>query len=281
MTDSRSKSDANPAPAGDGAETQARRSGFRMSSLDGGLGDLDRGARIRVRIGGLLAALAATLFVAFMGPGLRQPLIDFYQKVSPPPLASAKVKVVVIDAESLASVGGWPWSRYALARLTEQIAARGAVAIGYDFLFVEPDRQAPAEFVTAYPTELSAAAAAEVAALPSMDGIFARVIGRTPVVLARAGVDASSYDSAAGAVRDRAPPLAPEVAFEGPKPEAIPTIPPPSPTSTCWTARPWATASPTARPIPTASSAAYPCWAGRTTCSRPAWRWTWFAWPRA
>src|SRR5688500_17644887 len=123
MTDSRSRSDA--------------------------LGDLDRGARLRVRIGGLLAALAATLFVAFMGPALRQPLIDFYQKVSPPPLASPKVKVVVIDAESLASVGGWPWSRYALARLTEQIAARGAIAIGYDFLFVEPDRQAPAEFVTA------------------------------------------------------------------------------------------------------------------------------------
>ena len=97
-----------------------------------------------------------------------------------------------------------------------------AVAIGYDFLFVEPDRQAPAEFVTAYPTELSPAAAAEVAALPSMDGIFARVIGRAPVVLARSGVDASSYDSAAGAVRDRSPPLAPVVAFEGPAPESIP-----------------------------------------------------------
>jgi len=225
MTDSRSKSDApEPFPAQPG---KARFFGGvgAPSASDGALGDLDRGARVRVRIGGLLAALAATLFVAFMGPGLRQPLIDFYQKVSPPPLASPKVKVVVIDAESLASVGGWPWSRYALARLTEQIAARGAVAIGYDFLFVEPDRQAPAEFVTSYPTELSPAAAAEVAALPSMDGIFARVIGRTPVVLARAGVDASSYDSAAGAVRDRPPPLAPEVAFEGPKPEAIPYYP--------------------------------------------------------
>ena len=171
------------------------------------LGDLDRGARLRVRIGGLVAALAGALFVAFLGPTLRQPLVDLYQRVSPPPLASAKVRVVVIDAESLGAIGGWPWSRYALARLTEQIADRGAVAIGYDFLFVEPDRQAPDEFVAAYPTELSPAAAAEVAALPSMDAIFARVIGRAPVVLARAGVDASSYDSVAESLRKRPPPL--------------------------------------------------------------------------
>ena len=199
MTDSRSKSDA--------------------------IGELDRGARLRVRIGGLVAALVATLLLALAGAALRQPLIDFYQRVSPPPLASAKVKVVVIDAESLSAIGGWPWSRYALARLTEQIADRGALAIGYDFLFVEPDRQSPEEFVAAYPGELSAATTAEVSALPSMDGIFARVIGRTPVVLARAGVDASSYDSAAGAVRDKAPPLPPEVAFEGPRPDAIPYYP--------------------------------------------------------
>lgn len=224
MTDSRSKPDPQSAsPAGDGHEKQARRSSFSVP--DGALGDLDHGARLRIRVGGLAAALAATLLLAFVGDGLRQPLIDLYQKVSPAPLASPRVKVVVIDAESLNAIGGWPWSRYALARLTEQIAERGAVAIGYDFLFVEPDRQAPADFAAAYPTELSAAAAAEVAALPSMDGIFARVIGRSPVVLARAGVDASSYDSAAGATRDQPAPLPPEVKFEGPTPDAIPYYP--------------------------------------------------------
>lgn len=219
MTDSRSKSDP-PAEGG-----KAGLFGISPPRIDGGLADLDRGARVRIRIGGLVAALAGALLLIFVGAGPRQSLIDFYQKVSPPPLASAKVKVVVIDAESLSAIGGWPWSRYALARLTEQIAARGALAIGYDFLFVEPDRQSPAEFITAYPGELSEAAAAEVSALPSMDAIFARVIGRSPVVLARAGVDASSYDSAAGAVRDQAPPLPPEVAFTGPRPKAIPFYP--------------------------------------------------------
>jgi CHASE2 domain-containing sensor protein len=199
MTDSRSKSDP--------------------------IGELDRNARRRVRIGGLVAALVGALAVALIGPALRQPLVDLYQKVSPPPLASPRVKVVVIDADSLTAIGGWPWSRYALARLTEQIAARGAVAIGYDFLFVEPDRQAPAEFVAAYPNELSPAVAAEVAALPSMDAIFARVIGRSPVVLARAGVDASSYDSVAPSLRDRPPPLPPDITFQGPQPATIPRYP--------------------------------------------------------
>ena len=47
------------------------------------------------------------------------------------------------DAPSLAAVGGWPWSRYTMARLTEAIAGRGAMAIGYDFLFPEADRLTP------------------------------------------------------------------------------------------------------------------------------------------
>jgi serine phosphatase RsbU (regulator of sigma subunit)/CHASE2 domain-containing sensor protein len=191
------------------------------NSTSDALGDLDRGSRRRVRTAALLAALVAALLTAWLGPTLRQPLLDLYHRVSPTPAASPRVKVVLIDADSLAAIGGWPWSRYVLARLTEQIAARGAVAIGYDFLFAEPDRQSPQEFVAAYPGELSPAAAAEVAALPSMDGIFARVIGRAPVVLARAGVDATSYDTGAGAARPA--PLPPDVTFVGPQPAAIPS----------------------------------------------------------
>jgi len=185
------------------------------------LAELDRAARLRVRIGGLLAALVAALAVLAAGGALRQPLFDLYQKVSPAPLPSPRVKVVVIDAESLAAIGGWPWSRYALARLTEQIADRGAVAIGFDFLFAEPDRQAPQDFVAAYRNELSPAAAAEVAGLPSMDAVFARVIGRSPVVLARAGVDGSSFDKAGS----RPAPLPPDFRFTGPQPKTIPAYP--------------------------------------------------------
>jgi adenylate cyclase len=127
--------------------------------------------------------------------------------------------VVLIDAPSLAAVGGWPWSRYAMARLTEAIAGRGAKAIGFDFLFPEPDRTTPGLFADLYP-ELPAATAAEIRALPSMDAVFARVIGRSPVVLARAGVEKGSFDAVGAAA-----PLPPEALFAGAVPAGLPAYP--------------------------------------------------------
>lgn len=194
-----------------------------LKSASDALGEPDWRGRFRVGALGLVAALVtAGLLLAVQG-GLRQPLFDAFHRYSPTPDSTPKVQVVVVDAASLEAVGGWPWSRYTMARLTEQIAARGAVAIGYDFLFPETDRQAPEEFIKLYP-ELSRDAAAEVARLPSMDAVFARVIGRAPVVLARAGIEPGSYDGAEdGGTRSAPVVLAPDVRFEGPAPAAIPT----------------------------------------------------------
>jgi serine phosphatase RsbU (regulator of sigma subunit)/CHASE2 domain-containing sensor protein len=192
MTDSRSRSDA--------------------------FGDLEPAARIRVRVGALTAALAVAVLLLVAGDALRQPLFDLYHRISPAPKPNPSVAVVVIDTPSLAALGGWPWSRYVMARLTERIAERGAQAIGFDFLFPETDRQAPSDFVRLYP-ELAPDAAVEVRRLPSMDDIFAQVIGRTPTVLARAGVTGGSFD----ALDKAAPaPFPPEARFQGPQPQAIP-----------------------------------------------------------
>ncbi|MBX3485589.1 CHASE2 domain-containing protein [Phenylobacterium sp.] len=191
----------------------------------GALTELDRGARARVRSAGLIAAILVALLLAAAGALLRQPLFDLAQNLAPPPRPTQQVVVVAIDAPSLAAVGGWPWSRYTMARLTEQIAGRGARAIGFDFLFPEPDRQAPADFVKLYP-ELSGGAAGEVARLPSMDAVFARVIGRSPVVLARAGVGDETFDRLDDDEEAAAPaPLPPDVEFQGPAARAIPVYP--------------------------------------------------------
>jgi len=180
--------------------------------------ELDTKAGLRVRVGGLAAGLLVLLLVMLAGSAVRQPLFDLYQRLTPAPPISSKVEVVLIDAPSLAAVGGWPWSRYALARLTEEIAKRGAVAIGFDFLFPEADRMSPDLFASLYP-ELSPDGAAEVRTLPSMDAVFARVVGRSPVVLARAGVTAGSFD----AVED-APLLPPEAQFVGTPPPRMPVF---------------------------------------------------------
>jgi len=183
------------------------------------LGELDRRARLRVRVGGLAVALIAAILMVLAGGSIRQPMFDVFQKITPAPATSPKVAVVLIDAPSLAAVGGWPWSRYTLARLTEAIAGRGAVAIGFDFLFPEPDRLTPDLFADLYP-ELPPATAAQIRALPSMDAVFARVVGRSPVVLARAGVTGGSFDAV-----NQAPPLPPEAQFVGPAPRDLPSFP--------------------------------------------------------
>lgn len=151
------------------------------------------GAHRRIRVLGLAAGLAAAVLVALAGASLRQPLFDLFQTIVPAPDVSRRVHVVVVDAESLREVGGWPWSRFYTARLVEEIAERGAVAIGIDVLMPERDRSDPEEFARLY-MELAPGAAAEVRKLPSMDAVFARVVGRHPVVLARAGVRPGSFD---------------------------------------------------------------------------------------
>ncbi|MBW8812247.1 MAG: CHASE2 domain-containing protein [Caulobacterales bacterium] len=187
--------------------------------------ELDVGARLRVRAGGLLAALVAALLLAAAGEALRQPLFDLYQRILPAPAPSDRVVVVVVDARSIAKIGGWPWSRYTMARLAEQIAGRGASAVGFDFLFPEKDRQNPADFAGLY-YELAPATAAEVRQQKSMDDVFAQVIGRWPVVLARGGVEKDSYDSLdKDEIGLTAAPFPPEARFVGPQPPAIPSYP--------------------------------------------------------
>ena len=166
-----------------------------------------------MRLGGIAAAILAALALLAAGDAIRQPLFDTWQQLAapsaPPPSAAA---VVLIDGPSLKAVGGWPWSRYVMARLTEAIASRGAKAIGFDLLFPEADRTTPGLFADLYP-ELPRPAADEIRKLPSMDAIFARVIGRSPVVLGRAGIGKDSLDLVGAAA-----PAPPEAVFTGAAP---------------------------------------------------------------
>src|SRR6185295_1013978 len=101
------------------------------------------------------------------GEQTRRMLFDGWQRLSPQPISADNVRVVLIDGESLAMVAPWPWPRYYLARLTEDIARQNAKVIGFDVLFPEPDRVDPGLFAKLYP-ELTPAASSEVSALPSM-----------------------------------------------------------------------------------------------------------------
>ena len=67
---------------------------------------------------------------------------DTYFRTTPPPLQPSPVVLVLIDDESLAVYGRWPWSRTRLAELVRKLDGAGAQVIGLDILFSEPQSEA-------------------------------------------------------------------------------------------------------------------------------------------
>lgn len=56
---------------------------------------------------------------------------------------SDSIAIVDIDEYSLEKFGQWPWPRYRVALLLQKINMAGAIAVGIDILFAEPDGTSP------------------------------------------------------------------------------------------------------------------------------------------
>lgn len=92
--------------------------------------------------GALLTAILAGLYFT-------QPLIlsyldnkayDIMLRGSKPASPSDVPVIVDLDEKSLEQFGQWPWPRYRVALLLARIRQAGAMAVGLDILFSEPDR---------------------------------------------------------------------------------------------------------------------------------------------
>lgn len=68
---------------------------------------------------------------------------DTIQQLAPLEQPQRHVEAVAIDERSLNKYGQWPWPRYLLAKLLDEIADRGAKVIAVNILFPEPDRTSP------------------------------------------------------------------------------------------------------------------------------------------
>lgn len=167
----------------------------------------------RIRLWGLVAALTmATALFLIGSEAISRPVFDLWQRASPRPAAPTHVEIVWIDEASIRTIGPWPWPRYTMAKLVAKLAEDEPRLIGLDMLFPEGDRNSPDAFVRLYP-ELSASAAAEIRTMPAMDDLFGQVIGQTPVVLGRGGLDTAPA---------REPPLlAVEAQFANPVPKGV------------------------------------------------------------
>ena len=135
------------------------------------------------------AVIAAALALRIWDPSpvarLRALVFDSYPQISPrqndPGLP---LRVVDIDDESLNRIGQWPWPRTVLAELVKKLSDNGAVAVGFDMVFPEPDRMSPANALRLWPqSDELAGLRAEVEKLPSNDQVLAEAIGQGAVVL--------------------------------------------------------------------------------------------------
>ena len=103
------------------------------------------------------------------------------------------VVIVDIDEASLKEIGQWPWPRTIVADLVTRITQLGAVAIGFDIIFAEPDRMSPAIAAASF-RGIDAETRAKLDSLPSNDDVLADAIKHSRVVVGEAG--AATVDAA-------------------------------------------------------------------------------------
>jgi adenylate cyclase len=129
---------------------------------------------------------------------LRLRAFDFFQVLRPRPEKARPVVIVDIDEASLRSIGQWPWPRTIVADLITKITQLGAVAIGFDIVFAEPDRMSPAIAEKSF-RGLDEETRAKLDKLPSNDDVLAEAIKHSRVVLGQVGAATPSQRTAAEA----------------------------------------------------------------------------------
>ncbi|SHI95984.1 adenylate cyclase [Malonomonas rubra DSM 5091] len=112
-----------------------KKAAFRLSPL--------AEARSGVLACGLLITLAAVVLLFYPPQLLRFfdfRIYDLMLSGQPEQSLSQQPVVVGIDEQSLARYGQWPWPRYRLAKLLDELQQHGVAAVGVDLLMPEEDR---------------------------------------------------------------------------------------------------------------------------------------------
>ncbi|MEC7121047.1 MAG: adenylate/guanylate cyclase domain-containing protein [Pseudomonadota bacterium] len=96
-----------------------------------------------------LGLLMVFLLHSIMPPGPVAALIerleyvyyDWRLNLTAQPITPANIPIIIVDIDerSLVEQGRWPWSRTTLAQMTETLKSDGALVVGYDMLFAEPE----------------------------------------------------------------------------------------------------------------------------------------------
>jgi adenylate cyclase len=129
---------------------------------------------------------------------LRVRTCDFFQVLRPRQQDIRPVVIVDIDEASLKAIGQWPWPRTTVGDLITQITQLGAVAVGFDIIFPEPDRMSPAIAERSF-RGIDPETRAKLDSLPSNDEALAEAIKHSRVVVGQAGAAEPEPKTAADA----------------------------------------------------------------------------------
>ena len=157
----------------------------------------------------LVAVITAHAAFAPQAFRLTALVFDTYQAIKPRDATDPPVAVIDIDEASIGTLGQWPWSRRTVAEIVTRASGLGAAAIGFDIVFSEPDRTAPARLVEEMRRQ---GIAIEVGPdLPDPDAQLADAVAANAVALGIALTNETS-----------APPPEPKAGFSfvGPDPQA-------------------------------------------------------------
>ncbi|SDG94926.1 CHASE2 domain-containing protein [Roseospirillum parvum] len=113
---------------------------------------------------------------------VRKQTFDLYQRLKPREITARPVTIVDLDEKSLAEVGQWPWPRTLVADLIDRLFAMGAIVVGFDMVFAEPDRMTPDSLAEVLPG-LDPEMRDKLRGLPGTDEVFARAIANGRVVM--------------------------------------------------------------------------------------------------
>src|SRR5258708_1100600 len=115
---------------------------------------------------------------------LRVRTFDTFQLIDPRVKTARPVTIIDIDEKSLAKLGQWPWPRTRIADLIANLTRLGAVVIGFDIVFAEPDRLNP-DVAADTIRNLDEETRAKLRMLPSNDQIFADAMRHSRVMASR------------------------------------------------------------------------------------------------
>jgi adenylate cyclase len=101
---------------------------------------------ISLPVVGLLLSLGVGLCYVYQPYFIRfldNKIYDIFLRRNHVAETSGLVEIIDIDEKSLEEFGQWPWPRYQVALLLQNLRNAGARAVGLDMIFAEPDRSSP------------------------------------------------------------------------------------------------------------------------------------------